>query len=460
MYVNSPMNMRLSFTAASRARSILAGLLAVFSLYGANVCASPRIQHWQAPSGAQVYFVEDHSLPMLDVAVNFPAGSGFDSADKSGLAALTQGMLDNGAEGLSEDDISRKLADIGAELGGNFDQDRAGVSLRTLSSAAERDQALDVLSRLLQHPTFPEKIVAREKERTIAALKEAETKPESIAEKNFARAVYGSHPYGLQPNGEVGTVSKIRRADILAFYRAHYSAKSAVVALMGDATRAQAEAIAQQLTAQLPADGASAVIPPVAMQIKGGEQRIPHPATQSHILIGAPGISRTDPDYFTLYVGNYVLGGGGFVSRLMEEVREKRGMAYSIYSYFMPLQQPGAFQIGLQTKKEQADEALGMVRVTLGRFIQEGPSEKELQAAKDNIVGGFPLRVDSNRKILEYLSVIGYYGLPLTYLDDFTGKVEKVTVAQIRDAFMRRVNPDALATVMVGAPEGKTKEAK
>lgn len=424
------------------------------------VLATPHIQHWQAPSGAQVYFVENHDLPMLDAAVNFPAGSGFDTAEKSGLAAMTQGMLDHGAEGLSEDDISRKLADIGAELGGNFDQDLASVTLRTLSSAVERDQALDILATLLQHPTFPENILAREKERTVSGLKEAETQPEAIAAKAFGKAVYGDHPYGLPLVGEVATVEKIQRADLEAFYRSHYAASSAVVALMGDVTRAQAEAIAQKLTAQLPAGGASATIPPVTMKIRASEQRIPHPATQSHILIGAPGISRTDPDYFTLYVGNYILGGGGFVSRLMQEVREKHGMAYSVYSYFIPMQQPGPFQIGLQTKKEQADEALAMVRATLKQYIKEGPSEKELKAARDNIIGGFPMRIDNNRKILEYLSVIGFYGLPLTYLDDFTGKVEKVTVAQIRDAFRRRVNPDALATVIVGAPEGKTGQAK
>lgn len=424
------------------------------------VMATPRIQHWQAPSGAQVYFVEDHDLPILDVAVNFPAGSGFDSAEKSGLAALTQGMLDHGADGLSEDDISRKLADIGADMGGNFDPDRAGVTLRTLSSAAERDQALDILARLLQHPTFPENILTREKDRTVAALKEAETKPEAIAEKAFGRAVYGDHPYSLRPSGEVATVGKLQRSDVEAFYRAHYSAKAAIVALMGDMTRTQAEAIAQRLTAQLPAGGAPTAIPPVAMRIKASEQRIAHPATQSHILMGAPGMSRTDKDYFTLYVGNYILGGGGFVSRLMRVVREERGMAYSIYSYFIPLQQPGPFQIGLQTKKEQADEALGMVRKTLAQFLKEGPTEKELQAAKDNIIGGFPLRIDSNRKILEYLSMIGFYGLPLTYLDDFTGKIEKVTVAQIRETFRRRVDPDALATVMVGAPETKMESGK
>jgi zinc protease len=160
---------------------------------------------------------------------------------------------------------------------------------------------------------------------------------------------------------------------------------------------------------------------------------------------------RNDPDYFPLYVGNYVLGGGGFASRLIEEVRQKRGLVYSVHSYFIPLQQRGPFEIGLQTKREQADEALAVVRKTLGDFIAKGPTEDELKRAKQNLVGGFPLRIDSNKKILDYLAVIGFYRLPLSYLDDFTGKVEKVTVAQIRDAFTRRIQPDSMATVVVGA---------
>lgn len=413
--------------------------------------ATPRIQHWQAASGAQVYFVEDHDLPMLDVAVDFAAGSGFDDAAKPNVAGLTQGLMNLGAEGLSEDDIARKLADIGAQLGGHFDTDRSGLSLRTLSSAAERDVALDILARVLQHPVFPEAVLAREKTRMIAALKEAATKPESIAAKTFGKAVFGTHPYGLSP--EVADVEKIQRADLDGFYRAHYGARAAVVALMGDITRAQAEAIAVQLTGNLPAGGANTRIAPVTTAIQASEQRIAHPASQSHILIGAPGIARNDPDYFPLYVGNYILGGGGFVSRLMNEIREKRGMAYSVYSYFMPMQQPGAFQIGLQTKKEQADEALNLTRATLREFVDKGVTEKELKAAKDNIIGGFPLRIDSNRKILDYLSVIGFYNLPLTYLDDFTAKVDRVTTAQIHDAFKRRIHPDAMATVIVGAPE-------
>ncbi|HEX5363067.1 MAG TPA: pitrilysin family protein [Gallionella sp.] len=430
--------------------------LAALCCIGSSAFATPGIQHWQSASGAKVLFVENHDIPMLDVAVSFPAGSSFDVADKSGVAALTQSLLDLGAEGLTEDDIARGMADIGAQFGGSFDQDRSSMSLRTLSTPAEREQALDIMARVLQRPLFRGEILAREKARVIAALKEAETKPESIASKAFDKAVFGAHPYGLPTSGEVVSVEKLFVQDLRDFYASHYQARTAVVAIMGDVSRAQAEVIAQQLTAQLPTGAAPAPLPAVA-HMAASEQRIAHPASQSHILLGAPGMARNDPDYFPLYVGNYILGGGGFVSRLMNEVREKRGLAYSVYSYFMPMKQPGAFQIGLQTKKEQADQALQLVRQTLSEFIANGPTEKELVAAKQNIVGGFPLRIDSNRKILDYLSVIGFYDLPLTYLKDFTRQIEQVTVAQIRAAFARHVDPQAMATVIVGAPEPELK---
>jgi zinc protease len=418
------------------------------------VQATPVIQYWQSASGAKVLFVENHDIPMLDVAVSLSAGSRFDTVAKGGVAGLVHGLLDLGSEGMTEDAISSGMADIGAQLAGGLDQDRASVTLRTLSQPFERERALSIMARVLQHPVFPEAILAREKARLIAALKEAETKPESIAGRAFQKAIYGAHPYALQVSGEIASVEKITVQDLQDFYRAHYAAGQAVVAIMGDVTRAEADAIAQQLTGELPAGVEPSAQPQVEMQIQASELRIPHPATQSHILIGAPGMSRSDPDYFPLYVGNYILGGGGFVSRLMNEVREKRGLAYSVYSYFMPLKQQGAFQIGLQTKKAQADDALKLVRKTLSDFVAKGPTEKELLAAKQNIVGGFPLRIDSNKKILEYLSVIGFYDLPLSYLDDFTVRVERVTARQIHEAFARHIQPERMATVIVGAPEG------
>ena len=420
----------------------------------ANVAfATPNIHYWQSASGAKVLFVEDHNIPMLDVAVSFPAGSSFDTLELSGVAGLTHQMLDAGSDGLTEDEISRGMADIGAQFGGAFAQDMAGVSLRTLSNLEVRGKALGIMETVLQRPMFADEILDREKVRLIAALKEAETKPDNIASKAFQKAVFGTHPYAFPVRGEVESVEIITVQDMRNFYRAHYGANNAVVAIMGDVTRVEAKTIAQQLTGKLPpsAGGADELHVEPA-RIKASEQRISHPASQSHILLGAPGMSRTDPDYFSLYVGNYILGGGGFVSRLMNEIREEKGLAYSVYSYFNPMKQAGAFQIGLQTKKEQADEALLLVRSTLAEFIAKGPTEEELLAAKQNIIGGFPLRIDSNRKILNYLSVIGFYDLPLTYLDDFADKVEEVSIDKIRDAFVRHIDPEAMATVIVGAP--------
>ena len=432
-------------------------LVAMLYCMTTTAFATPNIQHWKSASGAKVLFVENHDIPMLDVSVIVPAGSSFDTTEKSGVANLTRHLLDLGAEGLTEDDISRGMADIGAQLGGGFDQDKASVSLRTLSNPAERDKALDIMARVLQRPLFQETILAREKLRIIASLKEAETKPESIVGKAFQKAVYGAHPYALPASGEVASIEKITAQDLYGFYRKHYRSNAAIVSIMGDVSRAVAESIAQQLTEKLTGPDTSATLPDVVTQISAVEQRIAHPASQSHILIGAPGIARNDPEYFPLYVGNHILGGGGFVSRLMHEVREKRGLAYSVYSYFSPLKQPGVFQLGLQTKKEQADEALQLVRKVLSEFVINGPTEKELAAAKSNIIGGFPLRIDSNRKILDYLGMIGFYDLPLTYLDDFTQKIEQVSVSQIRKAFARHINPQSMATIIVGAPEGAGK---
>ena len=432
---------------AANLRALCALLLCLTS---ATAWALLPIQHWQTKQGARVYFVEARNLPMLDVSVDFPAGSAYDTREKSGIAALTQNLLKLGAGGLTEDEIARRMADTGAQLGGRVDSDRAGASLRTLSSAEERRPALDIFARVLQRPEFPAAVLDREKKRLVEAIKEADTKPETLVSKSFNELAYGNHPYGLRGSGEAVTVARVQREDLVAFYQRYYTVDQAVVAIIGDVTRAEAEAIADQLTAGLPRSTVAPVIPPVPSLAQAEMRVIPHPATQSHLLMGMPGIKRDDPDYFPLFVGNYVLGGGGFSSRITEEVRSKRGLAYSAYSYFSPMQERGPFMIGLQTRKDQAGEALGVVRATLRDFLANGPTADELKHAKQNLVGGFPLRIDSNRKILEYLGVIGFYHLPLTYLDDFVPSVEKVSIADIRAAFARRVDPARMVTVVVG----------
>jgi len=375
----------------------LAFLTAGFLVFSSSVQAGVKIQHWQTASGSEVYFVENHDLPIVDISVNFAAGSARDTVEKSGLAGITRYLMTLGAAGMSDEKIANKMADVGAILGGDFDADRAGFKLRTLSSEREKTQALSVFTQILQQPDFPESVLEREKARIISGLQESATQPESISSKAFMTALYGSHPYSLDDSGEVDTVAKIKRDDLQSFYKQYYGAKGAVVAIIGDLSREQAGAIADNVTSGLPNAPAANPIPAVSLPTQAVEKRIAHPASQSHILLGYPGIKRGDPDVFPLYVGNYILGGGGFVSRLTEEVREKRGLVYSVYSYFMPMAEAGPFQIGLQTKKDQAEDALKLVRETLDKFIQNGVTEAELKAAKANIIGGFPMRIATAR---------------------------------------------------------------
>ena len=412
--------------------------------------AGVKIQHWVAASGARVYFVENHALPILDAQVDFSAGSAYDPQGKIGVAAMAHRLLDSGAGDMDEEKIAGRLVDLGARLGGAADHDRGGLSLRTLSAATERDAALDLMRTVLAQPTYPEGPLAREKTRTIAAIQEADTRPDAIAGKRFAAAIYPGHPYGAIP--KVEDVARITRDDLVAFHRDHYAAKRAVVSIIGDVTRGEAEAIAQRLTEALPAGVAETPLPPVQSPAQG-TVRVAHPASQSHIHVGLPALKRGDPDFYALQVGNYSLGGGGFVSRLMKEVREKRGYAYSVYSYFAPRLLEGPFEIGLQTRREQAQDALKVARDVLSGFLADGPTDRELAAAKKNLVDGFGLRIDSNAKLLGYLAVIGFYKLPLSYLDDFPAKIQAVTVKDVRAAFKRHVNPDNLVTVIVATDE-------
>jgi len=437
---------RFPFPSVSRLLAFL--MFAVLTLAAMPARAVLPIEHWTAPSGARVYFVRAPAIPMVDIAVVFDAGARLDPPAKSGLASLVAGMLDAGVPGMDEEAIARTLADIGAQRGASATDDRLTVTLRSLTSEAELAAALRVTERTLSAPTFPAAVLTRERERILQALREAQTKPETLAQQAFSSGLYGSHPYGRYATE--ASVQALQVADLTDFHKRHFSAARAVVAIIGDIDRARAEAIAQQLTGQLPKGQAAPVLPAV-VRPSGGERRIAHPASQSHLLIGTPGIAWGDPDQFALLVGNYVLGGGGFVSRLYGEVREKRGLAYSVYSYFIPNLQPGPFVISLQTQREQTDTALAVVRETLTRFLRDGPTEAEVQAAKSNLVGGFPLRIDSNRKILDNLANIGFNRLPLDYLERWPDRVQAVTVEQIRAAFARHLKPESLVTVVVGA---------
>lgn len=413
--------------------------------------AMEPIQHWVTDNGARVYFVPAPELPMIDVRVVFDAGSARDDGHP-GLAQLTNGLLDDGAGEMDADAIAERLASVGAQLGTGALRDMAWVSLRSLSSEQHLRPALAVYRQVLAAPTFTENAFERERRRTLVGLQQLRQQPSEVAERAFYSALYGEHPYATPSAGTIESVQALRREQLTAFHDRYYVARNAVVAIVGDLDRERAEQLAATVTDNLAAGEAAPALPKVDALEAADMQRIDHPSSQSHILMGQPGMRRGDKDYFPLYVGNYVLGGGGLVSRISEEVREKRGLSYSAYSYFMPMARSGPFILGLQTRNEQADEALQVLRDTLTTFVAQGPTEDEMVAARKHITGGFPLRIDSNSEILEYIAMIGFYGLPLDYLQRFNDRVAAVTRDDVRDAFRRRVHPARMATVIVGEP--------
>ncbi len=423
---------------------LLALLLTVLQAH-----AMAPIQHWVTGNGARVYYAPAPELPMVNVNVTFAAGSARDDGN-DGVAHLTSTLLASGAAGMSADEIANRVQALGAELNTGSARDMAWVSLRTLSDAEHLQPALAIYTDVLGRPDFNAADLERERGRTLVGIRSEEQSPAAVAENAHYPAMYGKHPYASRPNGSAESVSKITRPQILAFYQRYYVAHNAIIAIVGDVDRKAAEQLAETLSSKLQPGDVADPLPEPARLVQASEQRIFHPSAQTTVLVGAPGMRRGDPDYFTLYVGNHILGGSGLVSRMSKEIREKRGLSYSASSYFSPMEQNGPYLLSLQTRNDQTDAALAVLRDTLKEFIKDGPTDAELEAAKKNITGGFALRVDSNSKILDYLVVIGFYGLPLDYLDTFNANIMAVTREQIVDAFRRRVSPDSMATVIVG----------
>lgn len=426
----------------------LGGLVLLGAMATAD--AGPKIQHWTLDNGAHVYFVETHELPLVQIRAVFDAGSSRDPRDKPALAALTNLLLNDGAEGLSADAIASSFEGVGAEFGSAAERDMATVDLRSLSDKQLLQSALETYIKVLTAPTYPVEALERERNRTLVALQRDEQSPGAIIEKRFYQELYGDHPYAHHPLGDAASLARLTRDDLVAFHRRAYVGANTWFTIVGDVSLSEAKRIAAQTVGRLPQGEAAPALPAVTAPTQARTRMIAFPATQSHIRLGHPGISRPDPDYFPLYVGNYILGGGGLVSRLSDEVRERNGYAYSVYSYFHPMRAEGPFVLGLQTENKSRDAALKLVRQVLEKFIAHGPTDQELQAAKKHLTGSFPLRLDSNRKIADNLAALAFYGLPLNYFDEYIARIEAVTLAQIRDAFKRRVHPDKMLTVTVG----------
>jgi zinc protease len=431
-----------------------------FLLFVGSAKAILPIETLDTVKGAKAYLIQTKSLPIIDVEVSIDAGSRYDPENKNGIASLAAQLSTLGAgsgkAAVSEAQIADAIADLGASISVAASSERTVLRIRSLSRPDLREPVVQLAALILAKPSYDAKVVDREKQRLITALLEAQTKPETILQQNLRRAVYGKYPLAYYPTPK--TVAAITAVDIRNFHATFYRGDRISINIVGDVDRAQANSIVQALLAGLPQTG-PAIAPLPAMQqtpqgpLSQREVQIPFNTQQAHIAMGMTAITRNNPDFFPLLVGNYVLGGGGFVSRLMAEVREKRGLAYSISSYFAPGKDAGFFEAGMQTKKDQAKLGLDVMQKTISQFIADGPTPEELVAAKSNLVNGYPLRLDSNRKLLDNLSGITWNDLPLDTMETWTKQVEAVTLEQIRAAFQKHLDMNRMQIVVVGASQ-------
>jgi zinc protease len=424
------------------------------TLFAGPALAAPDIEQWTTDNGARVLFVPAPEIPMVDARVTFAAGSARDG-DQPGIARLTSNLLMSGTDERDTDAVARAIEREGAEVSTGSARDMAWIELRSLSEAEHLDPVASLVGELVARPAFPENEVERLVDQQRTGLREQEQSPGGIADRLFREAVYGDHPYGSDPLGTRDSLEAIDRGAVRAFHERYYVGANASIAIVGDIDRARAETLARELVGDLPAGESAPPLPPVPELEDDRTIREPFPSTQAHVKIGRPGVARGYERWPELYVANHVLGGGGFTSRLYDEVRSRRGLVYGVYSYFSPMERQGPFRIQLQTRGDQVEEALEVVRDVFNDFHAQGPSPEEVDDSILNITGGFPLRVDSNDDITGYLAMMGFYGLPIDYLESFPEAVRDVDADGAHAAFLDALGQRPRVTVIVGGDRAR-----
>ncbi|MFP5441889.1 MAG: M16 family metallopeptidase [Gammaproteobacteria bacterium] len=426
------------------------GVPATVAALEGTAVSRPRLplQRWQTSNGARVYFVQAPELPMLDVRVLFDAGSARDGLDP-GLARLTAAMIGEGTPTHSVDEINEGFEAVGAEFSATSYRDMAVVELRSLTAPELLAPALALFTDVVAHPSFPGEEVERIRGQMLVGLERDEEEPATIAARSFMAALYMVHPYAMPPEGTVASVRGIRAEDLRNFHQRYYTARNAVIAIAGAVDRAQATQIAEMFSTALAA-GTPAPELPVPPAPTGGNFHVKFDSKQTHILIGLPAIRRNDPDEAALDIANQVLGGDGLTSLLGEEIRNKRGLAYSAGSSFRAMRSVGPFSIQMQTRNDAAGEALGVSLETVRQFAKTGPTPQQLEDARRQLVGSYPLQLAGNHSIVSTLGTLGFYGLPDDYLEQQLAKIEKLSAEEVRAAFVRHVPVDRLMVVTLG----------
>lgn len=425
--------------------------------------AAPRaptisFENWTSSKGAKVYFAAAPGIPMLDVRITFSAGASREAPALAGTAKLTSGLLSEGSQHHSVDEIAALFESLGAEFSANAYRDMAVASLRTLTDPDYLQPALNLFAEVVGQPAFPEEALQRNLELMKLSLQHEKQSPSRLTSKAFFSGIYPEHPYGHSPMGSTESLNAIQQKHLHAFHKTFFVAKNSTIALVGAISKDEAAHIAEQVTQHLESGQRAQTLSAVTRLKASTHYHIDYPSQQTHIIIGLPGIIKQDPIHPHLYLANEIFGAGGFSSILLTEIREKRGLAYSASSSYNGMQAEGPFIIRLQTKNESATEALEVVQAELDRFITDGPTEKQLESARNHILASFPLQLSNNSSIVGHLGAIGFYDLPNQYLDHFYEKISTATLEEVHNAFKQVVKQNQLYTVTLGPmnPQAET----
>ena len=410
------------------------------------------IQRVVSPGGIEAWLVEEHSIPIIAVEIAFEGGGALDPRSKEGLANLLSGLLDEGAGDLDSQAFQGRLEELAIRLGFDSYRDSFWVSLKTLTE--NRDQAFALLGLALTAPRFDTDAVERVRGQVLSGLRRDAEDPDEIAGRRFLATAFPYHPYGRPARGTPDSVAAITPADLRGAVAQRFAAANATVGVVGDIDPQTLGLLLDRTLGELPARARTATIAETRPAPVASISVIRKPVPQSVVRFGMPGLKRSDPDFYAAYLMNHVLGGGSFTSRLYGEVREKRGLAYSVYSYLSTLDRAGLLAGGVASANERVAEAIEVIRDELSHLRAEGITEDELRDAKTYINGAYPLRLDSNTSIARSLVAIQLEDLGIDYMDRRSSYIDAVTTEDIRRVARRLIRPDELIVVVVGDPEG------
>lgn len=437
--------------------SALPALALLFTASASHQASAMNIQKIKSPGGIEAWLVEEHSVPLLSLRYAFDGGSSQDPVGKEGLANFITAMMDEGAGDIKSEDYQERMEDIAMRMSYDDSKDSLYGSFETLTK--NRDKAVELLKLSVQKPRFDTDAVERIKQQLLANLAYADKDPDKVAIREWYAQAFPNHPYGRSATGTAETVSKITREDLVAYHKHNFARDNLKVVAVGDINAAELGKMLDDVFGGLPE---KADLAPIAQTdpVKGGSQKIVEMGVpQSVAVFGVGAMARKDPDFITAFVVNHILGGGGFSAKLMEEVREKRGLAYSVYTYLQPYQHASILVGSVATKNASMAESLKIIRAEMKKMADNGPTAEDLQAAKDYLTGSYALRFDTNSKIASQLLGLMQEGFGPDYVENRNAMINAVTLADAKRVAARFLQPDNLVVTIVGKPVGMNSAA-